>query len=1447
MIIAKRSLIFSILLVGILGVTEVISTKKGKGRRLQQRPFAPAYHNVPFSQPRIPSYHTLPSAYPTPPALRQSPARPVAPRPGIVVFGVGPHSLQIPSHYTNYAAAPQHTKPIVPAPAYASPAPAYASPAPAYASPAPAYASPAPAYASPAPAYASAAPAYAFPAPAYASPTSVVTRTPPRNQPAIPNYAQPTHNQQNVEQSRYHPQPVQPTYPVQSPQYGNKFPAAQQENYQRPSAQVASVPASAPVQKLPVSTLTYVAPAKSTVYGSAYVDHSASYPASDSYTKGEASKAVESVPASYQSPAKQPQDNYGATPTVSYTSKPTAIYIGTKSEQTVGAYAIETPKIKESEPSYSTSSPKPLPNPYSGAESKPTSDSYDKLFYSEKSKTDKDQDKKPVYPAPQSYKETESLSYGEKNKDVDSSSLPYSEVEVKPVSKPSKQDEYKESKQEDSKVTAYPKAESHETGEYQKEKKEEALVYSPIPSPTKSETTGEDKAYQSHTQTEKSYANKDKPQTPVYISQSYKEVDSHSYGEQKKKVDDSSLSYSAVESKPVIESSKQNAYQPATEDKVKVPISSAYQDYKEVESTKDVQHYKKQESAVYQSTSGSESYVKNSDSYEEEKQPEKPAVPTHSYKAVESLPKPEDEKKHFEAEHIPSKPASVPSHETYHSIAQVAQESSKDHESKYPPVHEASSSPVKEANSYSKPASDESNVYNLPTYTTTSFPSYQYSTVYTTTTKVPVAPIEDKVKLPTSSASQTYKKVESQKDIQHYKKQESTVYEHKPVSDSYTTHSASYVEERQPQKLVVSTPPSYKKDEPLTNSEYEKKNSKAEHVLPKAEADPTYKYPSTLLVTQESPKYHETYPKTYESKRPSVSPAIKSPVKEVNTYSKPTSDAESNLYSLPVYSATTSPPSYQYSTESTATRKVPVIPIQDKVKVPAYFPSKNYKDVEPSKDIKHYKKQESTVYEQKPVSDSYTKHSASYVEESQPQKQVVSTSLSYTKDESLPHSEHKQKHYEAEHSSSKAAAVPTYEKQSSTSAVTQEPSKYHESNTKTYESKYPSVSPAHKSSVKEVNIYSKPTSDESDHYALPVYSTTASSPSYQYSTGYTTTTKSPAISYEDKPKSYYTTTPKYQEYSTSAKVVTQNPPAYKSAAATTSTQKEDYDDQYSSKKDTNSKAGAPVAVEKSYATPTTTANYNVKANDRVYVVSERDEIAETYRKKEPVSSYQSYPNPSVDEKLSSVKQVVNQYGPSDRDYSSASSGPASKSSYEGRPASSSAAELPAYNRKPIKEADTLTSSVEGAKDSGKYSHDGVEGDYSAIPGKPEIDYPIYSELPNNKFNCSEQRLPGYYADTSARCQVFHICLGDRQWSFLCPNGTIFSQQHFVCVWWYEFECSKAPALYELNEKLFVIPSTQPDYEGEQRTKSLASETSEEIGKRNDALTNQKETYSSVSY
>lgn len=84
-----------------------------------------------------------------------------------------------------------------------------------------------------------------------------------------------------------------------------------------------------------------------------------------------------------------------------------------------------------------------------------------------------------------------------------------------------------------------------------------------------------------------------------------------------------------------------------------------------------------------------------------------------------------------------------------------------------------------------------------------------------------------------------------------------------------------------------------------------------------------------------------------------------------------------------------------------------------------------------------------------------------------------------------------------------------------------------------------------------------------------------------------------------------------------------------------------------------------------------------------------------------------------------------------------------------------------------------------------------------------MDYPILSSIPSTGFKCSQQSYPGYYADTESRCQVFHICQSDgRSDAFLCPNGTIFSQRNFVCVWWHDFECDDAPSLYSLNANLF---------------------------------------------
>ena len=67
----------------------------------------------------------------------------------------------------------------------------------------------------------------------------------------------------------------------------------------------------------------------------------------------------------------------------------------------------------------------------------------------------------------------------------------------------------------------------------------------------------------------------------------------------------------------------------------------------------------------------------------------------------------------------------------------------------------------------------------------------------------------------------------------------------------------------------------------------------------------------------------------------------------------------------------------------------------------------------------------------------------------------------------------------------------------------------------------------------------------------------------------------------------------------------------------------------------------------------------------------------------------------------------------------------------------------------------------------------------AIPGTPGQDYPILAEVPETDFSCEGRVEGGYYADVTSQCQPFHICASDgtslAKFSFLCPNGTLFSQ------------------------------------------------------------------------
>ncbi|XP_034943136.1 uncharacterized protein [Chelonus insularis] len=96
----------------------------------------------------------------------------------------------------------------------------------------------------------------------------------------------------------------------------------------------------------------------------------------------------------------------------------------------------------------------------------------------------------------------------------------------------------------------------------------------------------------------------------------------------------------------------------------------------------------------------------------------------------------------------------------------------------------------------------------------------------------------------------------------------------------------------------------------------------------------------------------------------------------------------------------------------------------------------------------------------------------------------------------------------------------------------------------------------------------------------------------------------------------------------------------------------------------------------------------------------------------------------------------------------------------------------------------------------------------AIRGKPNLDYPTYASIPHTDFNCKDQRYKGFFGDPSTRCQVWHYCdLNGGKSSFLCPNGTIFSQVALTCDWWFNVKCESTTQLYVLNERLykFILP------------------------------------------
>jgi len=112
---------------------------------------------------------------------------------------------------------------------------------------------------------------------------------------------------------------------------------------------------------------------------------------------------------------------------------------------------------------------------------------------------------------------------------------------------------------------------------------------------------------------------------------------------------------------------------------------------------------------------------------------------------------------------------------------------------------------------------------------------------------------------------------------------------------------------------------------------------------------------------------------------------------------------------------------------------------------------------------------------------------------------------------------------------------------------------------------------------------------------------------------------------------------------------------------------------------------------------------------------------------------------------------------------------------------------------------------EGVKIALASAERGPDGEFimNPIPGQAGVDFPVLAQIPDTGFDCGIQEFPGIYGDTGADCQVFYMCQPNGNYdSFLCPNGTIFNQQYFICDWWYNVDCAASSNFYALNEFIY---------------------------------------------
>lgn len=75
--------------------------------------------------------------------------------------------------------------------------------------------------------------------------------------------------------------------------------------------------------------------------------------------------------------------------------------------------------------------------------------------------------------------------------------------------------------------------------------------------------------------------------------------------------------------------------------------------------------------------------------------------------------------------------------------------------------------------------------------------------------------------------------------------------------------------------------------------------------------------------------------------------------------------------------------------------------------------------------------------------------------------------------------------------------------------------------------------------------------------------------------------------------------------------------------------------------------------------------------------------------------------------------------------------------------------------------------------------------------KSEKTVPALTAVVKTNFTCRGMKGPGWYVDLETGCQQYHRCYSaERSTAFICPPGTLFSQETLICDFWYNVNCSE---------------------------------------------------------